>query len=140
LDFFGARPNDRESKRFQGLEKLGFPWILSSESRLFNGLRAIFAKRKFLAPFAHGGAVGAIGDTGWHPGTQDCASDELNSFSDFLQSFAIDTIRYQHKLSSIGCLSAASIQKQRALERSLLPPADTRTSRLLGFALPQSAR
>jgi hypothetical protein len=24
------------------LEKLGFPWILSSESSLFNGLRAIF--------------------------------------------------------------------------------------------------
>ena len=26
-----------------GLEKLGFPWILSSESSLFNGLREIFS-------------------------------------------------------------------------------------------------
>jgi hypothetical protein len=26
----------------QGLEKLGFPWILSSDSSLFNGLRPIF--------------------------------------------------------------------------------------------------
>jgi hypothetical protein len=31
------------------LEKLGFPWILSSESRLINGLRGIFARIIFLA-------------------------------------------------------------------------------------------
>jgi hypothetical protein len=36
------------------LEKLGFPWILSSESRLINGLHAIFTKkisRPFLPPW-----------------------------------------------------------------------------------------
>jgi hypothetical protein len=27
--------------RFCGLDFLGFPWILSSESRLFNGLRGL---------------------------------------------------------------------------------------------------
>ena len=36
--------------RFQGLEKLGFPWILSSEMSLFNGLRAIFAKKNSRSP------------------------------------------------------------------------------------------
>jgi len=30
------------------LEKLGFPWILSSESSLFNGLRAIFCGNIFV--------------------------------------------------------------------------------------------
>jgi hypothetical protein len=34
------------------LDFLGFPWILSSESRLFNGLRGIFAGRNFARPFA----------------------------------------------------------------------------------------
>jgi hypothetical protein len=37
---------------FGGLEKLGFPWILSSESSLFNGLQWIFAEEKYSRPFA----------------------------------------------------------------------------------------
>jgi hypothetical protein len=44
LGFLGPSPFRRESPRLWGLEKLGFPWIL------FNGLRRIFAERKFLAP------------------------------------------------------------------------------------------
>jgi hypothetical protein len=39
------------------LEKLGFPWILSSESSLFNGLRGIFCEEKFLSPFAAAAAA-----------------------------------------------------------------------------------
>jgi hypothetical protein len=35
-----------------GLEKLGFPWILSSEMSLFNGLQRIFAERFIRAPSA----------------------------------------------------------------------------------------
>jgi hypothetical protein len=31
------------------LDFLGFPWILSSETRLINGLHAIFARKFFLA-------------------------------------------------------------------------------------------
>jgi hypothetical protein len=34
----------------EGLEKLGFPWILSSESSLFNGLRGIKRGNFFLSP------------------------------------------------------------------------------------------
>jgi hypothetical protein len=42
------------------LEKLGFPWILSSETRLINGLRGIFAE-KFCVTLLPLGAVGAPG-------------------------------------------------------------------------------
>jgi hypothetical protein len=49
------------------LEKLGFPWILSSEISLFNGLRAIFAQKNSRSPSpgvegrpGRGRAVGAM--------------------------------------------------------------------------------
>jgi hypothetical protein len=38
-----------ENPRFELLDLFGFPWILSSGSRLFNGLREISAE-KFFAP------------------------------------------------------------------------------------------
>jgi hypothetical protein len=41
-----------QESRFGALDFLGFPWILSSESRLFNGLRGIFAGGNFTRPFA----------------------------------------------------------------------------------------
>jgi hypothetical protein len=41
------------------LKKLGFPWILSTELNLFNGLREIFAGRKFSRPIARGSGAGA---------------------------------------------------------------------------------
>jgi hypothetical protein len=59
--FLGRWRFDRENPRFWGLEKLGFPWILSSESRLINGLRWIFAGEKFLSPFCPDGG-GGTGD------------------------------------------------------------------------------
>jgi hypothetical protein len=42
LGFLGLRPFGRENPQFGLLEKLGFPWILSSGSILINGLRGIF--------------------------------------------------------------------------------------------------
>jgi hypothetical protein len=41
------------------VEKLGFPWILSTELSLFNGLREIFAGRKFSRPIARSSGAGA---------------------------------------------------------------------------------
>ncbi len=38
LDFLGACPFRRKYPRKRGLDLFGFPWILSSESSLFNGL------------------------------------------------------------------------------------------------------
>ena len=43
----------------QGLEKLGFPWILSSESRLFNGLQPIFGEKFFMPVSSPSGAARA---------------------------------------------------------------------------------
>jgi hypothetical protein len=52
LGFLGLRPYGNENPWFLGVEKLGFPWILSSESSILNGLRWIFAERNFSRPFA----------------------------------------------------------------------------------------
>jgi hypothetical protein len=43
------------------LDSLGFPWILSSESRLINGLRGIDHGRFFLAAFSLGGIRAGAG-------------------------------------------------------------------------------
>jgi hypothetical protein len=38
-----------ENPRFEVLDFLGFPWILSSETRLINELHGIFPEKFFLA-------------------------------------------------------------------------------------------
>jgi hypothetical protein len=48
LECLGEPPIGGGMGSNQGLEKLGFPWILSSESSLFNGLRAIFCGTFFM--------------------------------------------------------------------------------------------
>jgi hypothetical protein len=47
LGFLGGWLFCRESRRLSLLDSLGFPWILSSESRLINGLRGFFRERNF---------------------------------------------------------------------------------------------
>jgi hypothetical protein len=47
LDFLGAWVFGCENPRFRVLDFLGFPWILSSESRLINGLRGISGEKFF---------------------------------------------------------------------------------------------
>jgi hypothetical protein len=47
LDFLGGGPSSLEKRRFWALEKLGFPWILSSESSNINWLQDIFAENIF---------------------------------------------------------------------------------------------
>jgi hypothetical protein len=51
LDFLGAWPFRREIPRKRLLDFLGFPWILSSESRLFNVLRGQKRRNFFSALF-----------------------------------------------------------------------------------------
>jgi hypothetical protein len=55
--FLGRWRFDRENPRFWGLEKLEFPWILSSESRLINGLRWISLEKNSCRLFAQTAAV-----------------------------------------------------------------------------------
>ena len=50
MDFLGGWPFPCENPRFWVLDFLGFPWILSSESSLFNGLRGKTAENIFGAP------------------------------------------------------------------------------------------
>jgi hypothetical protein len=52
LGFLGAWLFRFANPRFRGLEKLGFPWILSCESRLINGLQGIYSVRNFRGVFA----------------------------------------------------------------------------------------
>jgi hypothetical protein len=54
LEFLGRGLFGFENHRKRGLDFLGFPWILSSESRLINGLHRIFAEKFFRGPFAPG--------------------------------------------------------------------------------------
>ena len=49
LGCLGAWPFRSEFPCFSVLDFLGFPWILSSESRLINGLHGIFAEKFFSA-------------------------------------------------------------------------------------------
>jgi hypothetical protein len=55
LGFLGRWPFRCEAPRFWGLDFLGFPWILSSESRLINGLRGNNGGNFFLGPSPLGG-------------------------------------------------------------------------------------
>jgi hypothetical protein len=92
LDFLGSWRFGCENPRFRVLDFLGFPWILSSESRLINGLRWIFAEKFFLGAFLAGGvcAETRAPSFGCAKG-QTCSSGELSLISDFLQSIVGST-------------------------------------------------
>jgi hypothetical protein len=64
------------------LDFLGFPWILSSESRLFNGLRGFFGERKFRALFCRWG--GGAGTGAGIPTMQKCSMTHRASLTHFL--------------------------------------------------------
>jgi hypothetical protein len=52
LDFLGAPPVRRENPVYRLLDFLGFPWILSSESKLINGLHGINRQKFFWGPLS----------------------------------------------------------------------------------------
>src|SRR6476660_272747 len=84
---------------------LGFPWNLSSESRLINGLLGINRAKVFLGASSlamKGAGTGARGRG--HAEAQNRSWGKLSLVSDFPQQTIVRAF----------CLSAASIQKQRA--------------------------
>jgi hypothetical protein len=90
LGFLGASRSRRETpihRDWISLDFLGFPWILSSESRLINGLRGSF-RNEFSQRLVPSRSRRGDGEpTG--PGTgnaQDCSSGKLNSSSDYPQA------------------------------------------------------
>jgi hypothetical protein len=70
------------------LDFLGFPWILSSESRLFNGLRGTNRERFFIAvlPRRQQRWEGILQSRG--AGAQNCSWRKLSLISDYLQEIA----------------------------------------------------
>jgi hypothetical protein len=56
LDFLGRTQFKGWMGQNKGLEKLGFPWILSCETSFFNGLHGIFAGKNFSRPLPQAAA------------------------------------------------------------------------------------
>jgi hypothetical protein len=89
LGFLGDSLFRCQNPRIWGLEKLGFPWILSCETSLINGLRGYFLNFFSCRICRRESAVETARTTIWHGEGTDCSSGKLNSVSDFLKDFAI---------------------------------------------------
>jgi hypothetical protein len=85
LGFLVPWPFGRKNPYSPLLDFLGFPWILSSESRLINGLHGIFADRILLALFPLRLRRGTRAHSLGHAGAQDCSLGKLNLISDYQQ-------------------------------------------------------
>jgi hypothetical protein len=107
--------------RKQGLDFLGFPWILSFESRLFNGLRRICGGRKFLALFCRwGGGAGTGSRYSYDAETQSGSSSKPNPVSLFCNQLPSTEI-VDSLLSPDGALSRIIGDNQRYLAQSPTP-------------------
>jgi hypothetical protein len=74
--------------------RVGFPWILSSESRLFNGLRSLKRGIFFSALFRGVTSAGKGARGRGHAEAQDCSWRKLNSVSDFLQEIVVRAVPF----------------------------------------------
>jgi hypothetical protein len=74
------------------LDLFGFPWILSSESRLINALREIFAEKFFLALYPLSSHRRGANHRFWKAKAQKCSWGELNSISDFPQDIVVQAV------------------------------------------------
>jgi hypothetical protein len=80
LGFLGGSLFRYENPRFELLDLFGFPWILSFESRLFNGLREIKEEQFFAPLFTLGSASSrscglGVGRRAWSWGEFSLISD-----------------------------------------------------------------
>jgi hypothetical protein len=66
--------------RFRGLEKLGFPWIISSESSLINGLHGIDREQFFLRLLSPRTSRRKRQPTNWQGEGTDCSLGKLTQF------------------------------------------------------------
>jgi hypothetical protein len=73
------------------LDFLGFPWILSSESRLINGLRGFLREEYFSRPSLALRPATMGADARGHAEAQDCSSGKLKLISDFLQEIVSES-------------------------------------------------
>jgi hypothetical protein len=96
LGFLGWWPFRCENPRWDVLDFLGFPWILSSESRLFNGLRGIKQGKYFQALLVAFKAAGDGTLQSWHADGQDWSWGKLNLVSDLQQWIVVRAGRTTH--------------------------------------------
>jgi hypothetical protein len=89
LGFLGGSPFRYESQAFELLDCFGFPWILSSESRLFNRLRGICRGGFFPMAFAPVGCRQKWSARSGRAKEWDWSSGELNLISGFPQQIAV---------------------------------------------------
>ena len=78
---------------FRVFDFLGFPWILLSETRLINGLRAIFREKFFVALFPVVNSAGTGIYQSWPAEARNCSSGKLSLISDFLQDIVGELCR-----------------------------------------------
>jgi hypothetical protein len=67
---------------------VGFPWILSSESSLINGLLEIFVGKFFVALLPRNSHRAGVNHRFCKAKVQGCSWDKLSLISDFLQAIA----------------------------------------------------
>jgi hypothetical protein len=92
LGFLGLGHFAREDPISWLLDSLGFPWILSSESRLINGLRGK-SEQKFFTPLLPWRGSPETGSDGrGRTEGQDCSSGKLTSLSDFPQLIVFEAL------------------------------------------------
>ena len=95
--------------------KVGFPWILSSESRLFNGLRSLKRGIFFSAPFRGVTSAGKGAGGRGHAEAQDCSWRKLNPVPDFLQEIVVRAVPLrppQSKSSSLWRMVTAPLEDE----------------------------
>jgi hypothetical protein len=85
LGFLGAWPVRRENPVYRLLDFLGFPWILSSETRLINGLYGINRQKFFVILLSVVAAAAQRRSHSCHADKQDRSSGKLTLISDFQQ-------------------------------------------------------
>jgi hypothetical protein len=80
------------------LDSLGFPWILSSETRLINTLHGRKRGNFFLSPFPwrskrHNGRLWSL-----HAEAQDCSWGQLNLISNFPQHVVAEPLPFRKRV------------------------------------------
>jgi hypothetical protein len=111
------------------LDYLGFPWILSSESRFINGLCGINAQKFFLGASSMARVAGTGADGQGRAEGQDCSSGKLTSVSDFPQIIVVR--RLPTRSSGLGgkpSSMAAHHRNRLAAEADIWPPVWTGNS------------
>jgi hypothetical protein len=107
LGFLGSSLFRYQTQGLSLLDLLGFPWILSCESRLLNGLHVINRQEIFHPAFLIETSVGTA-DPRFGMARNECSSGKLNAASDFLQEIAACPSRLADSIRRSGAEMGAA--------------------------------